>query len=175
MANFPGGGVAAHFNHQACRWPLRYLASDLNIVPFRKTFLTRKMSTIFKSGLYNTFSNSTILNKNKQVSHCELYCTHPSPNPSAPQNIVWSIWHNRKFLKLLSLMVKTTFKIMLWSIQKVIFKTDLSHLLSLVLFHQVGQGYKSWFLSTQVFSCFDPLLFLVLEFMLSSRIYLLSF
>ena len=38
-------------------------------VPFWKTFVTRKMSTIFKSGLYSTFSNSTIMKKNKEVSH----------------------------------------------------------------------------------------------------------
>ena len=60
------------------------------------------MSTIFKSGLYSTFSNSTIMNKNKQVSHSKqetisVFFTHPSPNPSAPQNIVWLIWPNQKF------------------------------------------------------------------------------
>ena len=42
----------------------------MNIVPFWKTFVTRKMSTIFKSGLYSTFSNATIVNKNNsEVSH----------------------------------------------------------------------------------------------------------
>ena len=50
------------------------------------------MSTIFKSGLYSTFSNSTIMNKNKQVSHSKetirVIFTHPSPNLSASQNIV---------------------------------------------------------------------------------------
>ena len=41
------------------------------------------MSTIFKSGLYSTFSNSTIMNKNKEVSHSKqetisVIFTHPS-------------------------------------------------------------------------------------------------
>ena len=76
-ANFPGGGVAAHLGHLACRWPLRDVASHVRVkqllswtcmVPFKKPFVTRKMSTIFKSGLYGTFSNSTIMNK-KKVSH----------------------------------------------------------------------------------------------------------
>ena len=61
-----------------------------NIVPFWKIFVTRKMSTIFKSGLYGTFSNSTIMNKNKQVSHSkqETISIIFTSNPSAPQNIV---------------------------------------------------------------------------------------
>ena len=48
------------------------------------------MSTIFKSGLYSTFSNSTIMNKNKQVSHSisgnnKRYFHAPLPQiPSAP-------------------------------------------------------------------------------------------
>ena len=47
------------------------------------------MNTIFKSGLYNTFSNSTIMNENKEVSHSKqetisVIFTHPSLNPSAP-------------------------------------------------------------------------------------------
>ena len=51
------------------------------------------MSTIFKSGLYSTFSNSTIMNKSKEVSHSKqetisVIFTHPSLNLSAPQNIV---------------------------------------------------------------------------------------
>ena len=71
--NFPGGaGDRSHSGHQACRWPLRDIASHVrilktfthsNIVPFWKTFVTRTMSTIFTSGLYSTFSNSTIMNK----------------------------------------------------------------------------------------------------------------
>ena len=70
------------------------------------------MSTIFKSGMYSTFSNSTIVNKNKQVNHSKqetisVIFTHPSPNPSAPQNIVWLIWPNGKFQKLLLSLVKT--------------------------------------------------------------------
>ena len=60
----------------------------MNIVPFWKTFVTRKMSTIFKSGLYSTFSNSTIMNKNKEVSHSKQETTHPSLHLSAPQNII---------------------------------------------------------------------------------------
>ena len=53
------------------------------------------------------------MNKNKQVSHSKketmsVIFTHPVPNPSAPQNIVWLIWPNRKFQKLLSLPVKTS-------------------------------------------------------------------
>ena len=99
---FPGGeGGCTHSGHQACRWPLRNIASHLNIVPFWETFVTKKMSTIFKSGLYSTFSNSTITT-NEQVSHCQqetrsVIFTHPSPNPSAPPappNIVWPIWPN---------------------------------------------------------------------------------
>ena len=70
------------------------------------------MSTIFKSGMYSTFLNSTIVNKNKQVNHSKqetisVIFTHPSPNPSAPQNIVWLIWPNGKFQKLLLSLVKT--------------------------------------------------------------------
>ena len=73
----------------------RYIASHvrvdvyhLNFAPFWKTFVTRKMTTILKSGLYSTFSNSTIVNKNKQVSHSKqeamgVIFTHPSPNPLA--------------------------------------------------------------------------------------------
>ena len=69
------------------------------------------MSTIFKSGLYSTFSNSTIMNKNKQVSHSKqekisVILTHPSPYSSAPQNIVWVISPNQKFQKILLLWVK---------------------------------------------------------------------
>ena len=48
------------------------------------------MSTIFKSGLYSNFSNSTIINRSKQVSHSKLdtisvIFKHPFPNPSAPK------------------------------------------------------------------------------------------
>lgn len=47
-----------------------HLMWQLNINSFFwNTFLTRKMSTIFKSGLYSNFLNSTIMNRNKQVSH----------------------------------------------------------------------------------------------------------
>ena len=55
------------------------------------------MSTNFKSGLYSTVSNSTIVNKNKQTS----------PNPFTPQKIVWLIWPNQKFQIFLWLRVKT--------------------------------------------------------------------
>ena len=55
------------------------------------------MSTNFKSGLYSTVSNSTIVNTNK----------HTSPNPFTPQKIVWLIWPNRKFQIFLWLRVKT--------------------------------------------------------------------
>ena len=106
-----GEGVAAHLGHQACRWALRDVAyhvrlkqfnTHLNFVPFWKTFVTRKMSAIFGSGLYSTSSNSTIMNENKQVNHSKqetisAIFTHPSPNPSAPQYVVWLIWPNRKF------------------------------------------------------------------------------
>ena len=49
------------------------------------------MSTFFKSGLYATFLNPTIMNKIKQGSHSKqetisVIFTHPSPNPSAPQS-----------------------------------------------------------------------------------------
>ena len=51
------------------------------------------MNNIFKSGLKSNFSNSTVMKKSKQVSHSKqetisAIFTHPSPNPSAPQNIV---------------------------------------------------------------------------------------
>ena len=98
---FLGEGVAAHLGHQACRWPSRHVAyhvrlkqfnTHLNIVPFWKTFVTRKMSAIFGSGLYSTSLNSTIMSKNKQVNRSKqetmsVIFTHPSPNPSAPQLI----------------------------------------------------------------------------------------
>ena len=57
----------------------------MNIVPFWKTFVTRKMSTIFKSELYSTFSNSTIMNKNKQVSHSKQGTISPPPIPLLPK------------------------------------------------------------------------------------------
>ena len=102
--NFPGGeGDRSHSGHQACRWPLRDIASHVrilktftysNIVPFWKTFVTRKMSTIFTSGLYSTFSNSTIMNKKTQVSHSKqktilynytiLYSRVPLPKSLCP-------------------------------------------------------------------------------------------
>ena len=52
---------------------------------------------------------------------------------------------------------------------KVIFKTDLSYLLSLVLVS------LSLVFVNVLFSCFDLLFLLVLEVMLSSRIYLLPY
>ena len=55
------------------------------------------------------------------------------------------------------------------SILKVIFKTDLSYLLSLVFVS------LSLVFVHVLFSCFDFLLLLVLELMLSSRIYLLPY
>ena len=57
----------------------------------------------------------------------------------------------------------------LWSILKVIFKTNLSYLLSLVLVS------LSLVFVHVLFSSFDLLFLLVLEFMLSSRIYLLPY
>ena len=107
-----GEGVAAHLCHQWCRLRLRNVAShvrdktvtQLNIVPFWKSFVITNMSTIFKSGLDSTFSNSTIMNKNKQMSHSKqetisVIFTHSFPNPSAPQNKAWLIWPKRKFQK----------------------------------------------------------------------------
>ena len=58
---------------------------------------------------------------------------------------------------------------LLWSILKVIFKTDLSYLLSLVFVS------LSLVFVHVLFSCFDLLFLLVLELMLSSRIYLLPY
>ena len=51
------------------------------------------MSVIVGSGPYSPSSNSTIMNKNKQVNHSKqetisVIFTHSSPNPSAPQYIV---------------------------------------------------------------------------------------
>ena len=78
-----------------------------------KTIAARKMSTIFKSGLYSNYSNSTIMNKNKQVSLSKqepISITNPSPNPCPPppqtrkkyDSVTWLIWPNRKFQKMLS-------------------------------------------------------------------------
>ena len=58
---------------------------------------------------------------------------------------------------------------LLSSILKVIFKTDLSYLLSLVFVS------LSLVFVHVLFSCFDLLFLLVLEFMLSSLIYLLPY
>ena len=58
---------------------------------------------------------------------------------------------------------------MLWSILKVIFKPDLSYLLSL------GFVSLSLVFVHVLFSCFEFLFLLVLEFMLSSRICLLPY
>ena len=44
---------------------VRVKQTYLNIVRFWKTFVTRKMSTILKSGLYRTM----FMNKKRQVSH----------------------------------------------------------------------------------------------------------
>ena len=48
------------------------------------------MSTIFKSGLYSTISNSTIMNKTKQVSHSKqetisVISRTPTPIPLPPK------------------------------------------------------------------------------------------
>ena len=67
------------------------------------------MSTIFESGLYSTFSNST--KKDKQVSHSKqetisIIFTHPSPKPSAPKDSVTNLTYgNQKFQKLFFLRV----------------------------------------------------------------------
>ena len=57
----------------------------------------------------------------------------------------------------------------MWSILKVIFKTDLSYLLSLVLLS------LSLIFVHVLFSCFDIVFLLVFEVMLSSRIDLLPY
>ena len=103
-ANFLGGGGSCTLRPPG----LSLTTAWRSIVPFWKTFLTRKMSTIFKSELYSTYSNSTIANEKKEVSNSNqetisVIFTDPSPNPSALQNIVWLIWPNRKIQKLLSL------------------------------------------------------------------------
>ena len=46
--------------------------------------------------MYSTFSNSTIMNKDKQVSHCKqetmsIIFMHPSPKPSAPKDSVTNL------------------------------------------------------------------------------------
>ena len=66
-------------------------------------------------------------------------------------------------------LVKEVFLLLLWSILKVIFKTDLSYLLSLVLVS------LSLVFVHVLFSCFDLLFLLVLEVMLSSQINLLPY
>ena len=60
-------------------------------------------------------------------------------------------------------------KVVLWSILKFFFKMDLSYLLTLVFVS------LSLVFVHLPFSCFDLLFLLVLEFMLSSRIYLLPY
>ena len=81
--------MAAHFGHPACHLPLRCVASYVRVehCTVLEEFCNKK------SGMYSTFSNSTIVNKNKQVNHSKqetisVIFTHPSPNPSASQNIV---------------------------------------------------------------------------------------
>ena len=49
--------------------------NSLNIVPFWKTFVTRKMSTIFESGLYSN-SNSKQVSHSKQETISVIF-THP--------------------------------------------------------------------------------------------------
>ena len=87
--------MAAHFSHPACHLPLRCVASHVRVehCTVLEEFCNKKNEYYFKSGMYSTFSNSTIVNKNKQVNHSKqetisVIFTHPSPNPSAPQNIV---------------------------------------------------------------------------------------
>ena len=68
---------------------------ELNIYLFEhctllEDFSNKKNECRLKSGLYSTFANSTIMNKDKQVSHSKqetisIIFTHPSPNPSAHQ------------------------------------------------------------------------------------------
>ena len=74
--------------------------------------------------------------------------------------LVQYYWH--VLIKLLGVIIN-----LLWIILKVIFKTDLSYLLSLVFVS------LSLVFVHVLFSCFDLLFLLVLEFMLSSWIYLL--
>ena len=61
-----------------------------------------------------------------------------------------------------------TARYLLWSFQKVIYKTHLSYLLSLVFVS------LSLVLVHLLFSCFDLLVLLVLDFMLSSRLLLVA-
>ena len=77
-AKFPRGeGGCTHLGHKACRWPLRDIASRARVkhllistlYPFGRLSWKEKWGPFFKSGLYSTFSNSTIMNKYKQVSH----------------------------------------------------------------------------------------------------------
>ena len=74
---------------------------ELNIYLFEhctllEDFSNKKNECHFKSGLYSTFANSTIMNKDKQVSHSKqetisIIFTHPSPNPSAPKDSVTNL------------------------------------------------------------------------------------
>ena len=78
MIFFWGEGAALHTQAtiKPCRRPLRDTESHVrlnhkliqNIVPFWKTFVKRKWEPILRGGCRN-FLNSTIMNKNKQVSH----------------------------------------------------------------------------------------------------------
>ena len=74
---------------------------ELNIYLFEhctllEDFSNKKNECHFKSGLYSTFSNATIMNKDKQVSHSKqeiisIIFTHPYPNPSAPKDSVTNL------------------------------------------------------------------------------------
>ena len=117
--NFPGGeGDRSHSGHQACRWPLRDIASHVrilktfthsNIVPFWKTFVTKKWVPFLRRGcivpfqippLWTKKSKWAILNKKQYYTIIQYYIfAYPSPNPCVPQNIVWLIWPNRIFPK----------------------------------------------------------------------------
>ena len=94
-----GGGYTNSATIKPCRRPLHATESDVrlkhkliqNIVPFWKTFVTKKKSTIFKWGLYNNFeipplwikiNKLAIILSRKQFA---LFPRTPPPIPLCPK------------------------------------------------------------------------------------------
>ena len=98
-ANFLGEGVAAHLGHQDCRWPLR----DVALYPFGRLSWQEKWVPFLSRSCIVPIQIPPLRIKKKEVSNSNqetisVIFTHPYPNPSALQNIVWLIWPNRKII-----------------------------------------------------------------------------
>ena len=128
---------------------------------------TRDTLNCFKIHSPLTARDREITSDNFEISPCHKSCHYLYKYRikflymSALQSFLFT------FRKNVALWVKYQEEIMplLWSVLKVIFRTDLSYLLSLVFVS------LSLVFDHVLFSCFDLLFSLVLEFMLSSRIY----